>query len=156
MSGSLWVRMTVLLQMHQIWRTDAFSMRHRFIFIVITHTANPGLQGAQTRRCPLVLKNTVSVPRYAYIWGMGYLIIYRLYNYPGEAGQSLVIQALLTLFLVQFIGIPWNTSCNNTTVMGKMGARTILGTLSDEVNWNLCGSSSVWNHLELNIEYTGE
>ena len=33
-------------RVHQIWRTDACSMRYRFISLVITHTANPGLQGA--------------------------------------------------------------------------------------------------------------
>ena len=46
MSGTLWVEMTLLVEMHQIWRTDAFSMRHIFIFLVIAHTANTGLQGA--------------------------------------------------------------------------------------------------------------
>ena len=48
MSGSLWVGMTVLVEMHQIWGADAFSMRCRFISLVITHilTTNTGLQGA--------------------------------------------------------------------------------------------------------------
>ena len=43
MSGSLWVEMTVLVQIHNIWRTDAFYMRCRFIFLTITHIARTGL-----------------------------------------------------------------------------------------------------------------
>ena len=45
MSGSLWVEMTLLVEMHQIWKTDAFSMGYRFIFLVIAHTGKTGLQG---------------------------------------------------------------------------------------------------------------
>ena len=46
MSDSLWVEKAVLVHIHEIWGTDAFSMRYRFSFLVLTHIANTGLQGA--------------------------------------------------------------------------------------------------------------
>ena len=38
-----------------IWRTDAFSMRYRFIFLAITHTASAGLRGGAMHRIGLVM-----------------------------------------------------------------------------------------------------
>ena len=54
MSDSLWVEMAVLVHIHQIWGTDAFSMCYRLSFLVLTHISNTGLQGA-IRRTRLVI-----------------------------------------------------------------------------------------------------